>query len=54
VGASLEVMDRDARAQRGERPFLFTCLKTGQGVPEIVRFIEERGLLEPPRTAPRQ
>ena len=46
VGASLEVMERDARAQRGERPFLFTCLKTGQGVPEIVRFIEERGLLE--------
>ena len=46
VGASLEVMERDARAQRGERSFLFTCLKTGQGVPEIVRFIEERGLLE--------
>jgi urease accessory protein len=46
VGASLEVMERDARAQRGERPFLFTCLKTGQGVPEIVNFIEQRGLLE--------
>jgi len=46
VGASLEVMERDARAQRGERPFLFSCLKTGQGVPEIVRFIEERGLLD--------
>ena len=45
VGASLEVMERDARAQRGERPFLFTCLKSGQGVPEIVRFIEERGML---------
>ena len=46
VGASLEVMERDARTQRGERPFLFTCLKTGQGVPEIVSFIEQRGMLE--------
>jgi urease accessory protein len=45
VGASLEVMERDARAQRGDRPFLFTCLKDGKGVPEIVRFIEERGML---------
>jgi len=45
VGASLEVMDRDARAQRGERPFLFTNLKTGQGVAEIVAFIEKQGML---------
>jgi urease accessory protein len=45
VGASLEVMDRDARAQRGERPFLFTNLKTGHGVPEIVAFIEKQGML---------
>jgi urease accessory protein len=45
VGASLEVMERDARAQRGERPFIFTNLKTGQGVKEIVAFIETRGLL---------
>jgi len=45
VGASLEVMDRDARAQRGERPFLFTNLKTGQGVTEIVAFIEKQGML---------
>src|SRR6266699_3256586 len=35
VGASLEVMDRDARRMRGERPFLFTNLKEGRGVPEI-------------------
>jgi urease accessory protein len=48
VGASLEVMDRDARAQRGERPFLFTNLKTGQGVAEIVAFIEKQGMLTPP------
>ena len=45
VGASLEVMERDAKAQRGERPFIFSNLKTGQGVPEIVRFIEEQGML---------
>ncbi|HLY57701.1 MAG TPA: urease accessory protein UreG, partial [Stellaceae bacterium] len=43
VGASLEVMDRDARRMRGERPFLFTNLKQGQGVAEIVAFIERRG-----------
>jgi urease accessory protein len=46
VGASLEVMDRDARAQRGQRPFVFTNLKTGQGVDRIVEFIETQGLLE--------
>jgi len=38
-------MQRDARAQRGERPFVFTNLKTGQGVDRVVRFIEERGML---------
>jgi urease accessory protein len=46
VGASLEVMGRDARAQRGERPFVFTNLKTGEGVEVIVQFIEREGLLE--------
>jgi urease accessory protein len=46
VGASLEVMERDARIQRGERPFLFTNLKECKGVAEIVRFIEERGMLK--------
>ena len=45
VGASLEVMDRDAKRMRGERPFLFTNLKTGQGIEDIVRFIETRGLM---------
>ena len=48
VGASLEVMDRDARKMRGERPFLFTNLKTGQGVDEIIDFLERRGLLGRP------
>jgi urease accessory protein len=43
VGASLEVMDRDARKMRGQRPFLFTNLKENRGVPEIARFIAEQG-----------
>jgi urease accessory protein len=45
VGASLEVMDRDARRMRGERPFVFSNLKTGAGLEEIVRFIEAEGML---------
>jgi len=47
VGASLEVMDRDARRMRGDRPFVFTNLKTEQGLDAVVRFIEERGMLTP-------
>jgi urease accessory protein len=43
VGADLDVMARDAAAQRGQRPFVFTNLKTGAGVAEIIRFIEQRG-----------
>jgi urease accessory protein len=43
VGASLDVMDRDARKMRGERPFLFTNLKENQGVAEIARFIADHG-----------
>lgn len=46
VGASLEVMDRDARKMRNERPFLFSNLKTGDGVPEIISFIIEHGLFQ--------
>src|SRR5204862_7758499 len=45
VGASLEIMDRDSRRMRGDRPFVFTNLKTGQGVDAVVRFIEERGMV---------
>ena len=45
VGASLEVMDRDARKMRGTRPFVFTCLKNGDGLEHIVHFIEQSGLL---------
>jgi urease accessory protein len=45
VGASLEVMERDARRMRGEKPFLFSNLKTGQGLAEIQAFIEKQGML---------
>jgi urease accessory protein len=43
VGASLDVMDRDARHMRGERPFVFTNLKTGDGLDRIVDFIVAQG-----------
>ena len=46
VGASLEVMERDARKMRGERPFVFTNLKTGQGLDTIVEFIQRQGLMQ--------
>ena len=46
VGASLEVMERDARRMRGTRPFVFSNLRAGKGVSEIARFIEQRGGLE--------
>ncbi|HEY8268306.1 MAG TPA: urease accessory protein UreG [Xanthobacteraceae bacterium] len=43
VGASLEVMDRDAKKMRGERPFVFSNLKAGTGIDTIARFVEEQG-----------
>ncbi len=45
VGASLDVMDRDARKMRGTKPFVFSNLKTGLGLTTIVQFIEEQGML---------
>jgi len=45
VGASLEVMDSDARKMRGERPFVFSNLKQGTGLDEIIAFIEHAGML---------
>jgi len=46
VGASLEVMERDAKKMRGERPFVFTNLKTGQGLDTVIQFIRKEGMLE--------
>jgi len=43
VGASLEVMERDATRMRGERPFVFTNLKTGDGLDGVVEFIAAQG-----------
>ena len=45
VGASLEVMADDAKRMRGTRPFVFTNLKTGQGLDTVIRFVEREGLL---------
>ena len=45
VGASLEVMAHDAKKMRGARPFVFTNLKTGQGLDTVIQFIEREGML---------
>ncbi len=45
VGASLEVRERDSRRMRGERPFVFSNMKTGQGLAAVIDFIERQGLL---------
>lgn len=45
VGASLEVMDRDSKRMRGERPFVFSNLKQEDGLDDIVAFIEKQGLM---------
>jgi urease accessory protein len=47
VGASLDVMDRDARRMRGERPFVFANLRAGAGLTAIADFIETQGGLRP-------
>ncbi|MDO4849231.1 MAG: urease accessory protein UreG [Coriobacteriia bacterium] len=46
VGASLEVMDRDSRRMRGERPFVFTDIREGTGVDDVVAWIKKNVLLE--------
>jgi len=43
VGASLDVMERDSRRMRGDRPFVFTNIRAGQGVAEVAAFIEQAG-----------
>jgi urease accessory protein len=45
VGASLDVMERDARRMRGDKPFVFSNLKTGQGLAEIAAFVEREGMI---------
>lgn len=45
VGASLEVMERDTRQMRGDKPFVFSNLKTGLGVADIIDFIVKQGML---------
>ena len=51
VGASLEVMDRDARKMRGERPFVFTNVRAGQQVDAVADFVIEAGGLKPKAAA---
>lgn len=46
VGASLDVMDQDAKAQRGDKPFVFANMKTKQGLQDILDFIIREGMLE--------
>lgn len=46
VGANLEIMAADAKKQRGDRPFIFTNLRQGDGVKEVVEFIRKQGLLD--------
>jgi urease accessory protein len=45
VGASLEVMDRDAKKMRGDKPFVFTNMKTGHGLDTVIEFIVKQGML---------
>ncbi len=49
VGANLEIMEADARRMRGTRPFIFSNLKSGQGVDQIAGFILKKGGLEDTR-----
>jgi urease accessory protein len=50
VGASLEIMDADTKRMRGERPYVFSNMKTKQGLQQIMNFIAKRGGL--PMRAP--
>jgi urease accessory protein len=46
VGADLDVMARDAKQQRGNRPFVFTNLRSGEGVSTVIDYIRQQGLLD--------
>jgi urease accessory protein len=50
VGASLQVMEEDTKRMRRDRPYVMTNLKTLDGLPEVIAFIERKGLLEPIRS----
>ena len=50
VGASLEVMDHDSKVMRGEKPYLFTNCKTGEGIRELAELIHRDCLFDVPRT----
>ncbi len=52
VGANLEIMAADAKKQRGSRPFVFTNLRKGEGVNEVIEFIRRQGLLDEGKTRP--
>jgi urease accessory protein len=52
VGADLGIMAQDAKRQRGERPFLFTNLRSGEGVEAVIAFIRSQGLLDAGRGVP--
>ena len=45
VGASLDIMERDSKKMRGEKPFTFTNLKNGVGTDQVERFVIDQGLL---------
>jgi urease accessory protein len=45
VGASLEVMDRDAKKMRGDRPFVFTSIRQNEGIEAVVSFVIREGML---------
>lgn len=48
VGASLEVMDRDAKKMRGDKPFIFSNLKAQTGLADVINFIIDQGMLNQP------
>lgn len=50
IGADLSVMDRDSKRMRGDLPFIFTCLKTGQGVREVCDWLAKK--IEEVKTTP--
>jgi len=50
VGANLDIMAHDAKKMRGDRPFIFTNLRLGDGVDQVVAFIRQQGLLDEMKT----